>query len=254
MAHSLGKSDRPVAVVIPFYNEGRPLEDFSLRLQDAFAGSYVHFYFINDCSTDGYHPAQVAPELTKTVKQTVIVNSKNIGHGPSVVKGLRRAVAEGASFVLTVDGDGNFDEIDLARKIRSLPKTRWEVVLFDRTGRKQEWFRVFASWFSRLVVVIKAGSSPPDANTPFRLYTHQSATAVLSLLPDTARTPNLLASIVLRRLKVPVVHESVREVARGNTASGVTWGGGAKQLPSRKFIVFCAKSLLEIVKFQTPKK
>lgn len=234
-------TDSPTAVIaMPAYNEARSIEGFLTEVLKEFRSVGVHVVVVDDCSSD--NTAQAVLELAaKGEPITLERNTANMGHGPSTLLALRRALALGPKFVLATDGDGNVRASGLrvlldAAQRKQIPT----VVEGTRAGRNDAWFRRLVTIATRLLVLIHSGRVPRDANTPFRVYPSQVLNRVLSAIPDGHLTPNLLISTILRKerfsleeIKVPV-HTRV-----GSTEHGTTWNQRTKFLPSARFLRFC---------------
>lgn len=240
-----------LGIVIPFYNEGPNLNAFARRLQRAFEGWNAVIYFVDDCSDDGFSPESGSSPGTSELDQVVIRNKQNQGHGPSVMKGIQIALTDGAEFVMTLDGDGNLDEVSLRESMDSLPPSGWDICIFSRSERNQEWFRRLVSKLLRALLFVKAGGTLPDANSPFRLYRRWVASMVIDSVGAKPRVPNVVSSILLLRNNVSIVHRVVRELNQGQISTGVTWQSRSKFLPSRRFIAFCLAALREVLIFRS---
>ena len=243
------RSQRTICVVVPYFNEGSTLSDLALRLHRAFGDKDYHLVFIDDSSTDGGRPSLSKSNRDMERNQTVLRNDRNLGHGPSLLIGLRFA-AEGAfSEVLTLDGDGNIDLQDVISALNSCSEATWDLVEFVREDRDQSWFRWMASKGSALLVLLKTGSLPADANTPFRLYRSGFLRILLAGLPEKPKVPNLLISILQRRYKATTLELRAREGRYGANALGSTWGQRWSWIPSMRFVRFTAQAIVEVVRF-----
>lgn len=244
------RNNQLLAVVIPFYNEGPRIIEFAARLRDTFRGAHVCLYFIDDCSTDGFSPSLVPSVDTDGPDLVVFRNDQNLGHGPSVLRGLAFALNNGAHYLLTLDGDGNVDETEFMDGLNGLPSEGWDVVVFNRINRSQEWFRVVTTYGARMLVFLKAGRLVPDANTPFRLYRRSSLLEILDGVGDRSKVPNLLSSIVMVQRGMAVINREISENLHGQNTSGVTWGTQSRWRPSTRFLRFVMSAVSEIFRFR----
>src|SRR5205823_2537929 len=104
-------------VAIPAYNEADGLPGFLEEIDRALRPHVrrLHFVVVDDASSDETAASLEAlrPDLGGLLD--VVVNDRNLGHGPSLVAGYQRALALEPDFVLQVDGDGQFHGSDLRR-------------------------------------------------------------------------------------------------------------------------------------------
>lgn len=108
-----------LAAVIPTYNN-------PLTLQSVVDGvkSYCGYVIVVDDGSDK-EGAEVANNLREI---DLIRNTKNIGKGPSLAKGLKRALEMGFTHVVTIDADGqHFPEeiIKLSEAAEIEPEVLW---------------------------------------------------------------------------------------------------------------------------------
>jgi dolichol-phosphate mannosyltransferase len=118
-----------------------------------------------------------------------------------------------------------------------------------RTQRRDPWFRKLITAALRLLVLVKSGKYPKDANTPVRLYTKSILSEIVRLIPENILTPNLFISIHLRKTKTKYAHFRIITRDRlGENRVGTTWNTRRSLMPSKKLLQFCAIAIKQIYK------
>lgn len=232
-----------VCVVMPAFNEADGIGGFVRELctEDSWECEVV---VVNDCSTDD--TARVLSELALTLPVISLQTQTNSGHGIATVAALREGLSRGPDLVVAVDGDGQIYVDDLARLVRVAVESDADVIEGVRIGRTDPMFRVVVSWATKAIVGVRAGSFPRDANTPNRVYKPAALQRLLDLAPSDSAIPNLWFSLLVRRRRFAFREELIRGRARrGSVDAGTMWGGERKELPNRKFLVFCLIALKE---------
>lgn len=244
-----GKLD--VVIAMPAFNEEKAIPAFLAEIGDAFAGLSFRFVVVNDCSTD--NTEGTLHTLSTTYPLDVHTNPQNSGHGPSTLTALRLATELSPQHVVATDGDGHVTGTTLRHLYnQALHQTPPTVIEGARTQRDDPWFRKTVSAATRKLVKHHSGSSPQDANTPFRVYPANTLQELLANIPTDHMTPNLMMATLVRRdgiafQEVPIIPHK-RE---GSAENGSTWKQRFRLLPSRRFLQFCVKATAQWV---TPEK
>ena len=242
----------PVTICIPVFNESRTIVEYLREIQEAFVNSSVHVIVVDDCSTDD--TVRKIEEANFGDFVTVLRNSANRGHGPSVVSGLVRALEIPVELVATADGDGEVPASELKKLLSEIERTNDDLVEGQRVKQNEPSFRKIASWVAKVLVVILGGRvmrHVRDANTPARIYRRSALLEILNVLPPDAMTPNLITSMVSRRLNLRIGSvEIIRRNPKGGNTQGTTWEARYKILPSRRFIRFCLFAALNLLRFR----
>jgi glycosyltransferase involved in cell wall biosynthesis len=158
---------RPFAFVIPVYNHARNLRSVVL----AALASGAPVIVVDDGSTDG-----TTEVLAEPMGALLVRHERNQGKGAAILTGLQVAAAPpvGASFAVTVDGDGQHrpdDARNLLAAIASNPAPA--LVLGARVGMRKgavPWSSRFGRGFSGFWVRAAGGPSLSDSQTGFRVY------------------------------------------------------------------------------------
>lgn len=89
-----------ISVVIPSYKVSR----FILDVLNRIGPEVSRIYVVDDCCPEG--SGQVVEKYCSDTRISVIYNASNLGVGGAVMAGYRRAIADGATIIVKIDGDG----------------------------------------------------------------------------------------------------------------------------------------------------
>ena len=109
----MARPDR-VAVVIPCYKVSRQILDVIRRIGDECSRIYV----IDDGCPE--HSGRVVEGGTDDPRVSVCYNERNLGVGGAVIRGYRRAIDDGASVIVKLDGDGQMDPQRLSSLVQPI--------------------------------------------------------------------------------------------------------------------------------------
>ena len=126
----------------------------------------------------------------------------------------------------------------------------YDVVEGVRVERNDDWFRIVASWVTRQIVRLVSGIGTPDANTPLRAYRNSALRFLVGDLSDESLIPNLQFGILTRLNKFKIAQLDVPVLLRSKeNEKGSTWNQTYKSLPSKKFLIFCLLSSMQMMRF-----
>lgn len=241
-----------VALAIPAYNEADGIVGF-LKELDAVLATQVDrhtFVIVDDTSKDD--TVKVLRVLSSELKGDLIVveNDINLGHGPTVLKAYRRAIATGAEWILQVDGDGQFEGDDVVTLL-DLARAGNDIVTGARDRRFDPWYRTVVT--TTLPIMLKAGFQVErtDVNCPFRLYRSPVLETILDDVPSDSLTPHVLMTVLEERSGVPTEEVVVRHrPRRGDTEVGTTWGNASNLLIPKRLMKLCGTALGQLVTFR----
>jgi undecaprenyl-phosphate 4-deoxy-4-formamido-L-arabinose transferase len=243
-------SQPSVAVAIPVFNEADGLPGFLREIDRALAPRVeeLSLIVVDDASTDSTRSV-LASELQGTLE--VLRNAGNRGHGPSLMKAYRRALALEPDYVLQVDGDGQFHGSDL-RRVLVLLLDEAHAVSGVRRFRQDPWFRMVMTGLVRRYVAWGFDVHARDPNCPLRGYDAGLLADLLEPLPEDCLVPNLYLTILASRrgaalLEVDVSHR----VRRGGAAQGTMFGGGVRSPVPWPLVRFSAQALRESRAFRS---
>jgi len=233
--------------VIPVFNESQVIENFIKSLDSNFKQVAHSFIVVNDNSTD--NSFQILSSLEKTLSIQLINNPMNLGHGRSLINGLKHALRLKPEYVITLDGDANFDSCEI-RSIfdKLISDSSLDLIESYRINRSEPVYRKIVSYFTKILIFFKTKRLAKDANTPLRFYTYNSLSTILQLIPQDSLVPNLHVTIISRKYKLKMMSMPVnwRNLKKGNLSS--TWNFRSRIFPPLKFITFCIKAFREFAK------
>jgi len=238
---------KSVVITMPVYNEEQGVAEFITEICSSLRSHKVVFIVINDCSTD--RTIARITELRQTGIEIILKNNENnVGHGVSTRRGLEEALNLSADLIISVDGDGQFLGHEIANIIKLSIENPDCVIEGVRKDRSEPYYRKVVTNFTRLLVITRTFKQVKDANTPLRAYSPDLLKKILTKVPSHALTPNLFISVITRIMKINIVESDVTSILRrGQIAEGVTWGLTRKNIPPKKYIIFCLRAIKQWV-------
>lgn len=181
--------DNPaLAVVIPVYNEEKNipalLEDWLPIFRDTNARFRV--ILIDDGSKD--NSLKILQTLAKSDPALSVYTQPNAGHGPSILKGYRMAIA--AEWVFQIDSDHQLDTA--AFRVLWDNRDQYDLLLAERSDKNASRPRRFISLVSKGIVRLLFGHGVNDVNTPYRLMRRECLRKALEKIPAASFAPNVL--------------------------------------------------------------
>ena len=244
-------SNPSVAIAIPAYNEGESIAQFLAEIDRALAPlvGALRLVVVDDASSDDTAQVLEAARASLGAELDVVANPVNLGHGPSVMLGYRRALTSEPDFVLQVDGDGQFLGSDL-RRLLVLLRDQAHAVSGVRRFRQDPWFRMVMTAVLRTYVRRSFGVNARDPNCPLRGYEAPLLAELLDELPRDCLIPNLYLTVLAARRGLALVEVDVsHRVRRGGSAQGTSWGRGRSPIPL-SLVRFSLRALLESRRFR----
>jgi glycosyltransferase involved in cell wall biosynthesis len=237
-------------ITMPCFNEAEGISDFAHEIFFALNNRLDQLIVIDDCSTDD--TSVVLRKLSESNPKIVhFRNPVNLGHGPSTLIGIQKALATGSRFVITMDGDGQFLAAEVSLALDAFSKQNPDILEGFRQQRNDPWFRKLVTISLRFFVLACSFKLPKDANTPFRIYRRESLKILLDGVDPRSMTPNLFFSVRSRRHRFDICEFGVTSIQRkGSVKSGVTWESKNDMLPSKRFVLFCLRAGLRLFKFK----
>lgn len=241
-----------LAFALPAYNEADGIAEFLAEL-DAVTSDVVErvvFVVADDCSSD--QTPEVVEKCGFSLSGEVVLDraETNRGHGPTVLRAYDKALSYDPAVVFQVDGDGQFEAADVLLLLDAL-EAGADVVTGSRAIRVDPWFRKLLTWLLRQLLRFAFGVRRRDANCPFRVYRSEALASVLEQVPEDARVPHVMMTVVEERLDLTHVEVEVRHrVRRGDDATGTTWQSPRTLLIPWRLVTFSASALAEMRRFR----
>jgi glycosyltransferase involved in cell wall biosynthesis len=151
-------------VIIPVYNNSGTIEgviqDVLLYCSDV--------YVVNDGSTD--NTLEKINRFRDRIN--IITYEQNRGKGNALVKGFKKAFADGFEYAVTIDADGQHYAYDLPVFVEKLEEEKNVVIIGARRVNESERSggSNFANKFSNFWFKVETGVSLDDTQSGYRLY------------------------------------------------------------------------------------
>jgi glycosyltransferase involved in cell wall biosynthesis len=206
------------AYVVAAYNEAEVIREVVEHL----LGLGVHVVIVDDGSTDGT-AARLHGLPVNLVRHPV-----NLGQGAATQTGMEFAVARGAHYLVTFDGDGQHDERDIPKLIHVLTRDGRDVALASRfLGKEATGITRSKKLLLRLAVrytQFATGLQLSDAHNGFRAFRAEVAPALRITQNRMAHASEILQNIARAGLSYAEVPTVVRYTgyskAKGQTGLG----------------------------------
>jgi len=203
-----------LTVVIPVYNEeeiiGEVANDWLKHLEALNIDFHIHFY--NDGSKD--KSLDALNRISKSSPRVKVIDKKNSGHGPTILKGYREATSE---FVFQVDSDNEMRAEHFS--------TLWNNRMNNDFIIGQRKFEVapplprrIVSFVAKKMVRSFYGKGIRDVNVPYRLMRRASFKEIFDKIPDDTFAPNVIISGMATKHKMRI---SISEVQSKFRETGV---------------------------------
>lgn len=191
-------------IVIPAYNEEETIGEVIRQWHPIVEkiGGDSRMVILNDGSKDSTYEKMLA--MAEEYPRLIPINKENQGHGPTLLRGYRYAIAHGADYVFQTDSDG-----------QTLPEEFWQLwrdrkkgglLIGYRKGRQDGKSRVFVTRVLRAVLWLIFGVRTLDANTPFRLMKTSQLRKALDRIPVNFHLPNVMMTIVYEKFHMGVFY------------------------------------------------
>ena len=240
---------KKAVIAMPVYNESEIIEAVVTDYLNVESSFQIEVVVVDDYSTDETFELLRKLESQFHGRLHISRNLTNLGHGPTFCNALELSLLQNPYIVISCDGDGPISKEDLSELLNV--GVKYEVLEIVRKNRVEPQFRKLVSFITRVIVFLKCGSFPLDANTPLRIY---RAPQLIELLPyiKGSKVPNLLLSIMIRKNGLELMHSRINVKERKLNQIGTMWGKSLmpRSLPNLKFLKFAAASLVEVLKFQ----
>lgn len=212
-----------LSIVVPVYNEeaiiGRVVQEWVLMMESLNINYTMQLY--NDGSKD--RTGEILEKLKKDYGQRLIISShRNIGHGPTILKGYKDSL--NSEWVFQIDSDNEISP----HSFPSFWKLReeYDLIIGNRIGRKSSLIRKTMTAVSSLMVTIFFGSGIKDVNVPFRLMRTSEFNSIFNSVPQDTFAPNILiaGSAIRQKLRVKNITINHNHRTTGSESLGKNWG------------------------------
>lgn len=149
-------------VLIPAYNEAATIRDLVQKV----LAITLQVVVVDDGSTDA-----TSAELAG-LPVTLLRNPRNLGKAASLWRGFGHALEQGATHIITLDGDGQHRPEDIPRLLSMVDRWPQHIVIGARLHDKHNFpaRRYYANQFARFWISWAAGYPIADTQSGFRVY------------------------------------------------------------------------------------
>jgi glycosyltransferase involved in cell wall biosynthesis len=155
----------PVTVVIAALDEAACLADVLRAIPPTACGLDVDTLVVDDGSTDG------TSDVARGEGVHVVRLERNLGHGVALRVGYQLAREHGARFIVTLDGDGQWDPVELPKVLQPLVDDEADFVIGSRVlGRTEteDAFRHTGVHVFAALVRLLTGVKVTDTSSGYR--------------------------------------------------------------------------------------
>ncbi len=210
-----------IFIVIPAFNEEKVIGNVVRSVRSA--GSYT-VVVVDDGSTDRtFMRAQEAGALC-------LRHPINRGKGAAAKTAIEAARLQGASIIVTMDGDGQHDASDIATLVKPILNQTHDVVLGTRSFRSPgvPWYKALHNHIANMIVLLMTGLQVHDSQSGFRAYS-PAALALINTRSDTyeyeTEVIQEIARYRLRYTEVPMTtrytEHSMKKPHRQTVTNGI---------------------------------
>ena len=165
------EEDKPLAVIIPAYNEAENLPSTLSRIPRGKLRN-PHVIVVDDGSTDG--SAEVARQHGA---DTVVSHPRNLGLGAALRSGLDAAKRLDARAAVYVDADGEYPPEQIPDLLKPIEDGEADYVLGSRflgTRERQPFLRMIANRMFTGLLCLASGRRITDGQTGFRAFSRRA--------------------------------------------------------------------------------
>ena len=189
-------------IIIPAYNEEQNIENVIAHWHPIveMTGGESRLVVFDDGSSDGTF--KKIENCEKKYARLIGINKKNEGHGPTILRGYKYAIENGADYVFQTDSDGQ----TMAEEFQQFwdDREKCGLLIGYRKDRKDGMSRIFVTKVLKLVLFLIFGVWIKDANTPYRLMEASQLSEVLKKIPEGFHLSNVLMTVIYEKHKLGV--------------------------------------------------
>ncbi|MDR6552297.1 glycosyltransferase family 2 protein [Paenibacillus qinlingensis] len=202
-----------ILIVIPAYNEQNNILKVIRDVRENLPNCDI--LVINDCSKD--HTSEIAKQAGGDVK--VVDLPFNLGIGGAVQTGFKYANANGYSYMVQIDGDGQHLPSEVNKLYAYMTQTGCDMVIgsrfldiksFQTTWTRRLGIKVFYYLF-RLLIQTKI----TDGTSGFRMYNRKSIGLLSQFYPDDYPEPDAIILLSKHGLRIGEIGVEMREREHG---------------------------------------
>ena len=213
------EEDKPLAVIIPAYNEAENLPSTLSRIPRGKLHN-PHIIVVDDGSTDG--SAAVARQHGA---HTVVSHPRNRGLGAALRTGLAAARDMDARAAVYVDADGEYPPEQIPELLKPIESGETDYVLGSRylgTRERQPFIRLLANVAFTGLLCLASGRRITDGQTGFRAFSRR-ALECAEIIHDYNYAQVLTLDLLKKGMRLKEVPISYRFRTRGKSFIGIKY-------------------------------
>lgn len=187
-------SSSKLTIVVPIYNEEACLVALLEKLIPLCEAENWELILVNDGSQDRSAFYLAAAENPPRVR--IVQHKVNRGYGGALKSGIAAAQTP---YVITIDGDGQHDEQEIAQFLEAAIIENADLVVGDRMGVGSGWYRSMGKWLIRRFTKFLMPLHIRDLNSGFKLYRRELVQKYLYLCPDSMAFSDVITLIFINR-------------------------------------------------------
>ena len=229
-------------IIMPAYNEEENIQSTLsgwyevIEKLEAKNNSGNKLVVINDGSKD--KTLEKLKDFKKDHPLLEIIDKKNEGHGPSLIRGYNYAIEEGADWIFQTDSDGQTNPKEFAKFWKE--RKDYDAIFGHRAvrgdGKDRDFVEKTLCRIIRQIFKVKL----PDANAPFRLMRSKYVKEFLSYMPEGYNLPNVILTTLFvkfeKRVKFEVITFKPRTKGKNSINIKKITKIGLKAIPDFKEI------------------
>ncbi len=181
----VNKVNLDLVLVMPAYNEAEEIANVVRQwievLRSLVGTGRFKMLVLDDGSKDDTF--KILKSLEVEIPELIVETHSNMGHGPTIVKGYRKAIDMGAKWVAQADSDNPIPPSEFEKLWKNRDKA--DFIQGWRAGRQEHWFRKrIVTPGARFVSRFLFGAPLRDPNIPFRLMKAETLKKYLQWLPE----------------------------------------------------------------------
>lgn len=222
---------------MPVFNEEKIIEKSVRGFYGKVLINFIDWEFIvvNDCSTD--KTSKALNDLKKEISLTIINNKENLGHGPSLLKGLHCAKGD---YVFHADSDYQIPPEAFWGLYKDINTS--DYILGCRSRRKDPINRLIISNILRSIIFLFFNLKIKDINSPFKLMKAGMLKEALKTIPNDFLMPSVALGIFAKRNHYHFRETEVAHLPRLY---------GKSTILRLKLVKFCIISFIQLIGFQS---
>ena len=193
-----------IFIVIPAYNEEKVIQDVIREVRGA---GYQNILVVDDGSSDN-----TQAKAAELIGKLALRHKINRGKGGATKTGIEAAKLLGADIIVTIDGDGQHDPVDIAKLIEPIKQQHCDVVLGTRllAPKGMPAWKIAANHFGNFCTWLLFGLWVTDSQSGFRAYSRHAAEVINTRADRYEYDSEVIREIYIYKLKFKEIPIAVR--------------------------------------------